>query len=91
LIEHGVEELLCQRIGALAMGYEDLNDHDSLRHDPAHGLMAGKADIEGGNRSEANKGKALAGHSTLNRMEQSALGGGGRYKKTIPDAAAYPF
>jgi hypothetical protein len=88
LIEHSVEELLRQRIGALAMGYEDLNDHDSLRHDPAHGLMAGKADIEGGNRSEANKGKALAGHSTLNRLEQSALGGDGRYKKTIPDAAA---
>jgi len=86
LIEHSVEELLRQRIGALSMGYEDLNDHDSLRYDPAHGLMAGKADLEGTQRSEANKGKALAGHSTLNRLEQSALGGDGRYKKTIPDA-----
>lgn len=86
-VEHSVEELLRQRIGALSMGYEDLNDHDSLRYDPAHGLMAGKADIEGSARSEANKGKALAGHSTLNRLEQSALGGDGRYKKTIPDAA----
>ncbi|MGE9290036.1 MAG: IS1380 family transposase [Puniceicoccales bacterium] len=85
LIEHSVEELLRQRIGALSMGYEDLNDHDRLRHDPAHGLMAGKCDIEGLGRAEENKGKALAGHSTLNRLEQSALGGDGRYKKTIPD------
>lgn len=88
LIEHSVEEMLRQRIGALAMGYEDLNDHDSLRHDPAHGLMAGKADIEGRGRREGDKGKALAAHSTLNRLEQSALGGDGRYKKTIPDEVA---
>jgi hypothetical protein len=87
LIDHSVEELLRQRIGALSMGYEDLNDHDSLRYDPAHGLMTGKTDIEGLTRSEGNRGKALAGHSTLNRLEQSALGGDGRYKKTIPDAA----
>lgn len=86
LIEHSVEALLRQRIGALSMGYEDLNDHDSLRFDPAHGLMVGKADIEGRERSEKNQGKALAGHSTLNRLEQSALGGDGRYKKIIPDA-----
>ncbi|MDQ8194746.1 IS1380 family transposase [Coraliomargarita sp. SDUM461004] len=85
LIEHSVEALLRQRIGALSMGYEDLNDHDSLRYDPAHGLMAGKADIEGKHRSEKNRGKALAGHSTLKRLEQSALGGDGRYKKIIPD------
>jgi hypothetical protein len=85
LIEHSVEALLRQRIGALSMGYEDLNDHDSLRYDPAHGLMSGKADIEGRHRSEKNRGKALAGHSTLNRLEQSALGGDGRYKKIIPD------
>lgn len=86
-IEHSVEGLLRQRIGALSMGYEDLNDHDRLRCDPAHGLMAGKADIEGLRRSEGNRGKALAGHSTLNRLEQSALGSDGRYKKTVPDAA----
>jgi hypothetical protein len=78
VFEHSVEELLRQRIGALSMGYEDLNDHDSLRYDPAHGLMAGKTDIEGLTRSEGNQGKALAGHSALNRLEQSALGGDGR-------------
>lgn len=85
-IEHSVDELLRQRIGALSMGYEDLNDHDNLRFDPAHALMAGKCDVEGVNRRTADKGKALAGHSTLNRLEQSALGGDGRYKKIIPDA-----
>lgn len=85
-IEHTVEQLLRQRIGALSMGYEDLNDHDRLRLDPAHALMAGKVDIEGLDRSKANMGKVLAGHSTLNRLEQSALGGDGRYKKIIPDA-----
>jgi len=85
LIEHSVEELLRQRIGALSMGYEDLNDHDSLRYDPAHALMVGKVDIEGQSRRDRDKGKSLAGHSTLNRLEQSALGGDGRYKKTLPD------
>ena len=49
--------------------------------------MGGKSDIEGLGRGDRNEGKALAGHSTLNRFELSALGGDGRYKKTIPDAA----
>ena len=85
-VDHFLPELLRQRIGALALGYEDLNDHDGLRHDPAHALMAGKSDIEGLDRScERNKGKALAGHSTLNRMELGCLGTDGRYKKILPD------
>jgi hypothetical protein len=84
-VDHSVEELLRQRIGALALGYEDLNDHDRLRHDPLCALMAGKPDVLGEDRmSEADKGKALAGHSTLNRMELGALGGDGRYKKILP-------
>ncbi len=87
LVEHSVEELLRQRIGALALGYEDLNDHDRLRWDPLHALMAGKRDIEGGDRlCEEDKGKALAAHSTLNRFELGALGGDGKYKKILPDA-----
>ena len=84
LVEHSVEELLRQRIGALALGYEDLNDHDRLRHDPLCALMAGKEDVLGEDRfCEADKGKALAAHSTLNRMELGALGGDGRYKKIL--------
>jgi hypothetical protein len=83
-VEHQVAELLRQRIGALALGYEDLNDHDRLRLDPLHALMVGKKDIEGLDRlSEEDKGKALAAHSTLNRLELGALGGDGRYKKII--------
>lgn len=85
LVEHSVPELLRQRIGALALGYEDLNDHDRLRLDPAHALMAGKKDVEGLDRNSAeDRGKALAAHSTLNRMELGALGGDQKYKKIIP-------
>ena len=88
-IEHSLEELLRQRIGALSLGYEDLNDHDSLRYDPALALMAGKNDVEGLDRDcERDKGKALAAHSTLNRFELGALGGDGRYKKIIPNITA---
>jgi len=50
------------------LGYEDLNDHDHLRLDPIHGLIAGKSDPLGQDRIlERDKGKALAAHSTLNR------------------------
>jgi hypothetical protein len=71
LIEHPVEQMLGQRIYGLALGYEDLNDHEQLRHDPLLGVLAGKAEP-----GQA----ALAGKSTLNRME---LGDGtpDRYKK----------
>jgi hypothetical protein len=71
LIEHSVEQMIRQRVYALALGYEDLNDHDLLRQDPLLGVMAGKA--EPGT-------DLLAGKSTLNRME---LGTGiaSRYKK----------
>jgi hypothetical protein len=58
-VEHTVPEMLAQRIYGLALGYEDLNDHEQLRHDPLLALLAGKR--------EPNK--ALAGKSTLNRME----------------------
>jgi hypothetical protein len=87
LVEHSVEELLRQRIGALALGYEDLNDHDRLRHDPLCALLANKKDILGNDRlCEQDKGKALAGHSTLNRLEQGANGGDGKYKKILADS-----
>ena len=71
LIEHSIEQMIRQRVYALALGYEDLNDHDLLREDPLWGVMAGKAE-PGTN--------LLAGKSTLNRME---LGTGipSRYKK----------
>ena len=71
LIEHTLEQMLRQRVYGLALGYEDLNDHDLLRLDPLLAVLAGKA--QPGT-------DVLAGKSTLNRME---LGRGtpSRYKK----------
>ena len=71
LIEHTMEQMLRQRVYGLALGYEDLNDHDLLRLDPLLAVLAGKA--QPGT-------DVLAGKSTLNRME---LGTGtpSRYKK----------
>ena len=70
LIEHTVVELVAQRVYGLALGYEDLNDHDELRHDPLLAVLAGKKDPTGEDRKrDEDKGKALAGRSTLNRLE----------------------
>jgi Transposase DDE domain group 1 len=69
-IEFRVEELLRQRVFGLALGYEDLNDHDKLRVDPLLALLCGRADVRGADRRCAvDKGKPLAGKSTLNRLE----------------------
>ena len=81
-VEHKVEELLRQRIFGLALGYEDLNDHDRLRVDPLHAVMVGKKEPEGTDRlMERDKGKALAAHSTLNRLELGVEQLDWRYKK----------
>jgi hypothetical protein len=84
LIEHTPEQLIAQRVYALAMGYEDLNDHDRLRNDPLLAVLAGKDDPTGNDRPrERDKGKSLAGKSTLNRLELTPVGAGSksRYKK----------
>ena len=70
LIEHTVAELVAQRVYGLALGYEDLNDHDDLRRDPLLAVLVGKEDPEGEGRiRQQDKGKAMAGKSTLNRLE----------------------
>ena len=70
LVEHSVEELVAQRLYGLALGYEDLNDHDDLLRDPLLALSMGKKDVEGHERRrQADQGKALASSSTLNRLE----------------------
>ena len=70
LIEHSVAELVAQRVYGLALGYEDLNDHDDLRRDPLLAVLVGKEDPEGEGRiRQQDKGKAMAGKSTLNRLE----------------------
>ena len=69
-IEHSVEELVSQRVVGLALGYEDLNDHDELRHDALLAAVVGKEDPTGSTRvHQRDRGKALAGKSTLNRLE----------------------
>jgi len=91
LIEHSVEELVAQRVYALALGYEDLNDHDVLRHDPLLAALVGKLDPTGGGRKKAgDRGKALAGKSTLNRLELTREGASAseRYKKIEVNRAA---
>src|SRR5690606_32372268 len=87
-IEHRVEELVGQRVYGLALGYEDLNDHDDLCRDPLLALLAGKRDVEGQERRrQEDRGKPLAGKSTLNRLELSGeeVGEGERYKKIAFD------
>jgi len=87
-IEHSVGELVAQRVYALALGYEDLNDHDQLRHDPLLAVLVGKHDPTGQDRArERDRGKALAGKSTLNRLELSPVGAdeNSRYKKITAD------
>ena len=86
LIEHQALELLRQRIQGLALGYEDLNDHDELSRDPLLALACGKADVEGRQRvREADRGKALASSKTLNRLELTPADAGprSRYKKIV--------
>lgn len=69
-IEHSVLSLVSQRVIGLALGYEDLNDHDHLAKDQMLAIAVGKSDPTGMDRkSEQDKGKPLAGKSTLNRLE----------------------
>jgi Transposase DDE domain group 1 len=67
LIEHEVVTLVGQRVFGIALGYEDLNDHDELRHDPVMAVLAGKLEAK---RDEC---APVAGKSTLNRLELSRL------------------
>ena len=69
-IEHTVRTLLGQRVFGMALGYEDLNDHEQLRHDPVLGTLLGKLSAR-----RHSKCAALAGKSTLNRLELHPLAG----------------
>jgi hypothetical protein len=84
--EHALPELLKQRVFGLCLGYEDLNDHDRLRHDPLLAVLVGKKDPHGRQRARAgDRGKALAGKSTLNRLELTPVraSAASRYKKVV--------
>lgn len=65
LVEHSVRTLVGQRVIGIALGYEDLNDHDTLRHDPIMAVLAGKL------RARRRDCAPVAGKSTLNRLELS--------------------
>jgi Transposase DDE domain group 1 len=75
-VEHSMVEMLSQRIFGLALGYEDLNDHEQLRRDPLLALLSGKRELH----------EPLAGKSTLNRLELS--GRSQRYHKISYSANA---
>ena len=75
LVEHTVETLLMQRICGLALGYEDLVDHDELRHDPVLATLVGKLEAH---RADC---APLAGKSTLNRLEHAPTSALDRYHK----------
>jgi hypothetical protein len=90
-IEHPVATLVAQRVYGLALGYEDLTDHDQLRADPLLAVLAGSPDPTGAQRRcLRDAGKALAGKSTLNRLEltDATVAPSERYKKITVDPDA---
>ena len=90
-IEHELETLVKQRVFGLALGYEDLVDHDELCRDRLLALLCGCTDLSGSGRVRAsNRGKPLAGKSTLNRLELTPEAGadGVRYKQVVADFSA---
>ena len=85
-VEHSVHELVSQRLYAIALGYEDLNDHGELRGDAVLSLLVGKRDVTGERRiRERDRGFALASASTLNRMElgEPEEAANDRYKRIV--------
>lgn len=82
LVEHRLQTLIGQRVLAIALGYEDLVDHDELRHDPVLAALSGKLEAK---RSDC---APLAGKSTLNRLEHAPNGTATRYHKIGHDRRA---
>ena len=90
-IEHPVGSMIRQRICGIALGYEDLNDHDRLRHDVVMGVLSEKEEPGGSGRvRKKDQGKPIAGKSTLNRLELTPEQANekSRYKKIVADGAA---
>ncbi|MGH7189668.1 MAG: IS1380 family transposase [Acetobacteraceae bacterium] len=81
-IEHAVRTLVSQRVIGIALGYEDLLDHDQLRHDPVMAAIVGKL------TPRRKRCAALAGKSTLNRLEHAPQGATDRYRKIVHDGTA---
>ncbi len=91
-VEHHVHELISQRLYAIALGYEDLNDHAERRGDAVLSLLVGKRDVTGARRIRArDRGDALASASTLNRMElgEPEKAAHDRYKRIVARPHAF--
>jgi Transposase DDE domain group 1 len=89
-VEHPLAHLIGQRVFGLALGYEDVNDHDTLRRDPLLALLVGDDDPAGQTRRRRrDRGKPLAGKSTLNRLELTPVAANERhrYKKIVASMA----
>ena len=87
LIEHQLSRLITQRVYGLALGFEDINDHDRLRLDPLFAAACGREDLLGEQRRHLeDRGKPLVGKSTLNRLELGAREREGHYRKIQADA-----
>jgi len=82
LIEHEVRTLVGQRVFGIALGYEDLLDHDQLRHDPVMAVLAGKL------KARRKDCAAIAGKSTLNRLEHAPKWAPTRYHKIGHESTA---
>ena len=81
LVVHGLPAMVGQRIAGIALGYEDIVDHDALRHDPILALLSERLAPK---RADCG---VLAGKSTLNRLEHAPSDGSGRYHRISHDAA----
>ena len=87
-VEHPLRQLVAQRVFGICLGYEDLNDHEQLRYDPMIATLCNRVDVTGADRErEEDRGKALAGKSTLQRFESagSKTDTKSRYKKISYD------
>lgn len=82
LVVHTLPALVGQRIAGIALGYEDIEDHDELRFDPVLALLSDRLEPK---REDC---AALAGKSTLNRLEHTPCGAPGRYHRIGHDGAA---
>ena len=82
LVVHSLRTLVSQRITAIALGYEDIDDHDTLRHDPLLGLLGD------GLAPKRRDCAALVGKSTLNRLEHAPAGTATRFHRIGHDTAA---
>src|SRR5258708_36737758 len=83
--------MIGQGVCGIALGYEDLNDHDRLRYDVVMGGLSEKDEPSGTDRvRKKEQGKPMAGKSTLNGLELTPEEANekSRYKKIVPDAAA---